>query len=69
MNPPTPGPGRPPIREATADTPKPGVITIQTTMDRKSAYVRKAYPKPLTAWILKALDDASGYKPPNPPDP
>jgi hypothetical protein len=45
------------------EKPKPAVITIQTTMDRKSAYVKAAYPKPLTAWILKALDDASGFKP------
>jgi hypothetical protein len=58
MNNPNPV-GRPPIRESTADS----HIHIRTTRRRKSAYVRKAYPQPLTAWILNALDDASGFKP------
>ena len=40
-----------------------GWIQLRVTMARKNAYVRRAKPKKLTAWIFEHLDKASKYEP------
>lgn len=61
MNPePKPILGRPPKH----GEPAIGHIHLRTTLDRKSAYVRAAKPKPLAEWMTQVCDKASGYENP-----
>lgn len=52
-------PGRPPKDGQTAS----GHIHLRTTLDRKSAYVRAARPRPLAEWMTDVCDQAAQYKP------
>lgn len=58
MNNEQPKPGRHPISGEVAK----GQIQLRVTLARKSAYVRAAKPKKLTAWIFEQLDKAAGYE-------
>ena len=53
------GPGRPPKSGEAAV----GHLHIRTTLQRKSAWVRAARPRPLAEWVTEQLDRAAGYTP------